>query len=300
MRDRISARRAIAALAGRQHGTVAARQLAALGFTRSAIHRLVKAGHLHRVLPGVYAVGHPVLTWRGKLMAAVLWCGEAAVVSHLSAACLHDLLSSASPAVHVTVAARKMSRVRGVRVHQARTLHADDCVLIDGIPVTSVARTLLDLAETLPNRLEYALDQAERMRRLDLTSIEQTIDRNPGRRGIKPLRAALKCFDPLAAETHEGIEREFLRFIRRYDLPVPKFNAPVGPYVVDALWEEQKLIVEVDSFEHHGGRLVFESDRTRDAYLQRAGYRVLRITHRRLKHEPAAVARDLIFFLSAS
>lgn len=172
---------------------------------------------------------------------------------------------------------------------------------LDGIPVTTLARTFLDIAESEPySRLERALDQAERMGVLNLLAIEQVIQRNPGRRGTPPLRSALRTFDPLAARTNEGLERDLLRLLRDYDLPAPEVNASVGPYVVDFLWREQRLLVEADSYRYHGGRAAFERDRKRDIDLQRAGYRVIRLTHRRLIEEPAVVAEELRFFLSVA
>lgn len=274
-------------------------QLAGLDFSTSGIRRMVKAGHLHHQLPGVYSVGLERLSWRGKLFAAVLWAGEDAAISHRTAALLWDLLPSASATVHVTAPNDKRSR-KGVRVHQVRRLDPADVTVLDDIPVTSLARTLLDIAETEPpRRLEGALEQAQRMRRLDLRAIRATCQRNPGRRGLKPLTAAVKGLDPQAAETNEGLERDLLRLLRKYRLPQPRINVQVGPYVVDFLWEDQKLIVEADSYEFHKDRAVFESDRKRDIRLKLAGYTVVRLTHRRLKQEPAVVAKELQALLSA-
>jgi very-short-patch-repair endonuclease len=293
--------RLVAELAERQDGVVARRQLAQLGMSESAIARRLAAGRLHRIHPGAYAVGHTVLTWGGKLRAAVLWGGEGAVVSHLPAACIWDLLSSASPLIHLTVPQRSGASRPGVRVHQARRLHADDCAAVRGVPVTSLARTLLDLAETEPfARLERAVEQAERMRLLDPSAIERVIERNRGRRGIRPLRSVIASLDPKAAETSSRLEREFLRLVRGCGLPTPEVNVSVGPYVVDFLWREQRLIVELDGYEHHQTRTAFERDRSRDIQLKLAGYEVLRITHRRLHTEPAVVAGELRRFLSAS
>jgi very-short-patch-repair endonuclease len=185
-------------------------------------------------------------------------------------------------------------------MHHTRELDPADVAVVDRIRVTSLARTLLDIAETEPQRrLEQALEQAERMRLLDLRAIKETCQRNQGRRGLKPLSAAVREFDHLAPETNQGLERDLLRLIRKYRLPQPQINAQVGPYVVDFLWEDRKLIIEADSYEFHGGRAVFESDRKRDIQLRLTGYTVIRLTHRRLKHEPAVVANELRALLSA-
>ena len=287
----------VAEVAAPQGGAVGHEQLRSLAISKDAVHRSVHAGRLHVVLPGVYAVGHSTLSWRGKLWAAVLWGGEDAVLSHMTAASLWDLLSSASPKVHITVPRGGRNGREWVRVHHTRGLEPKERAEVDGFPVTSVERTLIDIAPTVrPDRLEQAVEQAVRMNRLDFGAFGQ----NRGKRGTANLHALIAQFDPLAPQTNPGIEREFLRLIKTYRLPKPKANAPAGPYVVDFLWEPQKLIVELDSLEHHRRPAVFEADRKRDIDLQGLGYTVLRITHRRLKQEPAAVARELRYFLSAS
>jgi len=247
------------------------------------------AGRLHSVLPGVYAVGHSSLSWRGRLRAAVLWGGEHAVLSHLTAAGLWDLLPSASPKVHVTVPRGGKASRGFVRVHHTRRLPEGSEV--NGFPVTRVERTLGDIASVVPpDRLEQAVEQAVRMNRLDFSAVH----------GPKKLRDLIAQFDPLAPETNPGTERLFLRVIRKYRLPQPEANVQVGPYVVDFLWPERKLIVELDSLQHHRRPSVFEADRKRDIDLKRRFYHhVLRVTHRRLEEEPAVVAQEIGYFLSA-
>jgi very-short-patch-repair endonuclease len=290
----------MAELAAVQEGAVAREQLVEIGFSTSAIDRLVEAGHLHHQLPGVYSVGHRRLSWRGKHFAAVLWAGEDSAISHPSAAALWDLRLGASAKIHVTVRAGKRS-TGWVRTHRVRRLDPADVAVLDGLRVTSLARTLLDIAETESARtLERAIEQAERMRLLDLKSIKATCERNHGRRGLKPLAAALTAFDPKAPETNQGLERDLLRLVRKYRLPEPQINVQVGPYVVDFLWEDHNLIVEADSYEFHRDRATFESDRKRDIQLRLAGYTVIRLTHRRLREEPAVVANELRALLSAS
>jgi very-short-patch-repair endonuclease len=271
-----------------------------LGFSKDSIHRAVRAGRLHRIYPSVYAVGHARLSWRGRVAAAVLWGGPGAAASHLTAAVLRELLRSQSSAVHITVVG-KGKRIRGaLRVHHVRRLDPADVTVLDGIPVTSLARTLLDIAETEPpRRLGQALEQAERMKQLDLRALRETCQRNSGRRGLKPLGLAVRAFDYQAAETNPGLEREFLAFVRNYRLPKPQINVQVGPYVVDFLWPDHNLIVEADSYEFHRDRATFESDRQRDIQLALLGFTVIRLTHRRLKEEPAVVANELRALLSA-
>jgi very-short-patch-repair endonuclease len=187
-----------------------------------------------------------------------------------------------------------------VRVHQTRRLDARERAVIDGIPVTSVERTLLDIAGVVrPERLEQAFEQAIRMNRLDFSALKQTLDNNRGRKGAARLRSLVAEFDPLAPQANEGIERTFLRLIRKARLPNPEVNVWIHNHEVDFLWRKDKLIVELDSREFHLTPTAFESDRRRDTELQLLGYTVLRITHRRLAEEPAAVTRDLRCFLSA-
>jgi hypothetical protein len=280
----------MAALATRQHGVVALSQLIALGLSRRTVTQWVASGRLHPVHRGVYAVGHAVITLKGRVMAAVLACGPGAVLSHRSAAQLWGLLNDARAVIDVVAAASRRSR-KGIAFHRVRRLHPDDRAEIDGIPVTSLSRTLLDIAEVVPRRkLVYALEQAERLRLLDLREIEACAARNHGRHGLKPLRQAIKEIEPEAQYAHDGMERLFIAFCRRYDLQPPVMNVSVEGFTVDAVWAGAKLIVELDSWEHHKDRRAFEEDRRRDAILKRAGHEVLRVTYRWLTKEPDDLA----------
>ena len=175
-----------------------------------------------------------------------------------------------------------------VRVHQTR--RTPERATVNRFPVTTIERTLSDIAPHIgDDRLEQAIEQAVRMNKLDFGALH----------GSRKLRTLVAQFDPLAPETNLGIERSFLRLVRKYKLPQPEVNVQVGPYVVDFLWPEQKLIVELDSLQHHRRPTVFEQDRKRDIDLKRLGYTVIRLTHRRLQDEPAAVAEELRYFLSA-
>jgi uncharacterized protein DUF559/putative AbiEi antitoxin of type IV toxin-antitoxin system len=283
----------MAILAGRQHGVVARRQLAALGLNRGAIRHRLNAGRLHSVHRGVYAVGHPQLTRHGRWIAGVLACGDEAVLSHRCGAALWGLAATGMSRVEVTVASRGRRRRAGIQLHQVRRLHPEDRSERIGIPVTSVARTLLDLLEIVDlRRLERAFEEAERMRLLDLRAIERTCERNPGRRGLRPLRVLLGALHP-APHTRSELERRFLRFCRDAGLPPPTANVIVEGLEVDALWPASRLVVELDGYAFHHTRAAFERDRARDATLQLAGYRVLRLTARRLAEEPEAVAETI-------
>jgi hypothetical protein len=282
----------IGALAARQHGVVAHRQLANMGLGPSAIQHWLMGGRLHRVHKGVYAVGHPVLSLQGRRMAAVLACGPGAVLSHRDASELWDIHRTSRRAIDVT-ASRARRGHPGIDIHRARRLDPRDRTIRDGLPVTTVARTLLDLAEVVRLRqLERAVDEAERRRLFDLNEVNATCRRNPGRRGIKPLRIVIaNATEPPA--TRRELEGRFAEFCRDAGLPRPAFNVMVAGYEVDAVWEKAKLVVELDSWEFHGGRRAFETDRERDTALHLAQYRPVRVTWRKLTREPAKLAREL-------
>jgi restriction endonuclease-like protein/putative AbiEi antitoxin of type IV toxin-antitoxin system len=286
-------------MAERQHGVIALRQLVALGFSRSAIRRRTAAGRLHRLHVGVYAVGHRRLSVNGRWMAAVLACGPTALLSHRDAAALHGLLGSSAHSIHVTAARRCWGRP-GIKLHRSR-LDPEDRTIVDGIPVTSVERTLLDLAEVVPRRLlERALEQAEQLRLLDVRAIDRVIDRAHGRHGIRGLRAALGAYRSTLHVTRSGLERRFLALCHEAGLPRPAVNVWLAGMEVDVVWRDCRLAVELDTHAHHGTRAAFERDRARDAALQLAGYRVLRVTDRRLDAEPEAVMKTVRSLLTAS
>ncbi len=227
---------------------------------------------------------------RGRWMAAVLACGPNALLSHRSAAALWNLAPTSSPLIDVTVP-RGRSGHEGIALHQVRSLSEADRAVVDAIPVTSVARTLFDLAEVVDRRrLERAFEQAERLRLLDMRAIADGCDRSPGRRALKPLRALLADLYPADHETRSELERRFLDFCRGACLPLPETNVLVEGFEVDAVWRKEKLVVELDSYEFHGTRAAFERDRARDVTLQLAGYRVPRVTSRRLSADPVGLA----------
>jgi hypothetical protein len=290
IRGRKGPRRWIAELAGRQHGVIAHPQLIAAGLSREAIQRLIAAGWLHPLHVGVYAVGHRAISWSGRCLGAVLACGAGAVLSHQPAAARWEVRRSSTAVVHVIVP-RPRKGPSGTAVHRVRFLHPDDVACIDGIPVTSLSRTLLDNAEVLPLRqVIRMIEEAERLQIFDLKALEGLIARSRGRHGIKPLRAAVAAVTGEPPRTNSDWERDFLDFCDDHDIPRPELNVIVAGYEVDALWREQKLIVELDSWGHHRHRSVFENDRRKYGALQLAGYIVLPFTWRRLETEAEEVA----------
>jgi len=285
----------IATLANRQYGRVAGWQLKQLGLGRGAVQWRVRAGRLHRVHRGVYAVGHSVPTQRSAWMSAVLAFGEAAVLSHRSAAHHWDLRRSASASVDVTVPGRSFRGQKGIVLHQVRRLDARDVTVKDDIPITTVARTLLDNAEVLRERqVERMIEEAERLRLFDMVAVTETCERNPGSRGLLPLSACLGRAFEVPPHTRSDLERCLLILCRDEDLPLPVMNAIVEGYEVDAHWPGTGVIVELDSWEFHRDRSSFESDRDRDAATLAAGCVTVRITWGRMTAAEAARLQTIL------
>jgi hypothetical protein len=276
-------------------------QLVKIGLGRGAIHHRVVVGRLHRLHVGVFAVGHTAVSLRGRWLAAVLACGPNAVLSHRSAAELWELRRSSRASIDVTAPGRRRQGPPQIAVHRARGLDRNDRTTRHRIPVTSVARTLLDLAEVVrPRELARALEEAERLRLFDLRAIEALRERSNGRRGLRPLIALLNEQNEPPPMTRSELERCFLDLCDDAGLPRPAVNVHAQGYEVDALWRNQKLAVELDSRAFHLTRAAFERDRVRDATLQLAGYRVLRITHRRLHNEPKTIADTIRALLATA
>jgi len=289
----------IADLAFRQHGVVAGRQLAELGLGASAACRRVARGRLHRVHRGVFAVGHARLTQNGRFMAAVLACGPDAWASHYCSGVLHELGLGARRLIDVTAHGARGRTLPGIRTHSAATLTAADIDRIDNIPCTTLARTLLDIAEDATQRdVERALDHAEQARRLDMRAIDDVLERASGRRGAAVLRAVLAEHRIGSTPTRNVLEGTFLRICRDIGAPPDAVNHwiafPQGSGAeADFLWRAQRLIVEADGRDPHTTRRAFESDRRRDQRLMLLGWRVVRFTWRQVMFEPDAVARTM-------
>lgn len=285
---------ALAEMAARQHGVVAAAQLHEVGIDKSRVTRMVRAGRLHRLHRGVYAVGHVAASVEQKWMAAVLACGEGAVLSHGSAAALWGLLRPMEGPVDVTVPTRNgRGRRRGIRIHRCASLTAADdgafssryvrgtrpapsVTRRNGIPVTSVPRTLADLRGAVAPRLH--------------------------RRAVRQAEIAGFALGPQIQgdRTRSDVERDFLRLCRRYGLPVPEVNMRIGRWTVDFVWRDRRLAVETDSFHYHRGSVAFEDDHQRDLDLRARGFDVRHFTERQLYERPAQVAEDLREALGAA
>jgi very-short-patch-repair endonuclease len=285
---------AIAALALRQRGVVSVRQLHAAGFDAAAIKRRCRAGRLHRMHRGVYLVGHAVAPERAVEIAAVLACQPNSVVSHRSAARLWGLpsLQSWRAPIELTIIGRDPGRKSGITLHRANALHPKDIRRVEGIPTTSPARTLVDLATVLTvDDLELAFIDARACGLLRLKDVADALQRHRGRRGASVLRGLLAAASGNGLTRSEA-ERRMLALIRTAALPAPKVNARVGAFEVDFLWPDQKVIVEVDGYAFHASQRSFERDRERDATLIARGYVALRVTwHQLVARRDSVIAR---------
>jgi very-short-patch-repair endonuclease len=276
-------------LAGRQHAMVTVEQLAAAGIGRAAIAHRVAKGWLVRVHRGVYLLG-PLRTPYSELMAAVLAYGRGTVLSHQSAAVLWRLRPPAPGPSHVIVTGPGAHSREAIRVHRTR-LHPDDASRRHGIPVTSPARTLLDLATAVPQRdLDRAVNEARVLRLVTDRSLNEQLSRHPRRRGTAALKEALPT-DPKL--TRSEAEKRLLELIRKARLPEPETNARINGYEVDFLWRAHALVVEVDGYAFHSSRRSFEQDRRRDRALLACGLRVMRLTWHDIIDERDALIAEL-------
>jgi very-short-patch-repair endonuclease len=275
------------------------------------VKRKIAAFRLHRIFRGIYAVGHTHRSERSRSMAAALACGKGAVVSHRSAAALLGLLDNGPVVVDVIAPGARGRHIDGIRLHLVRPPRLEETGTFDGIPCTSPARTLVDLAGVVGERtLRSAFERAasRRRRMLDIAAIEESID--PRRRGMKVLLGLIDEWRGAApllgkrGKLKSPLEAKVLPLLVQRDLPAPLFNAPVqianGRIEVDFLWPDQRFVLEADSRDFHGTAVAFERDRWRDRELMRAGYSVLRVTHQQAEREAEAVAETVAAHLSHS
>jgi very-short-patch-repair endonuclease len=269
--------------------------MAAAGVGRGAIDRRIAIGRLHPLYRGVLRVG-PVVSPHARTMAAVLACGTHAVLSHRSAGALWGLLPAAPGSeLEVTLPRDVRRRVPGVIAHRTCVLGVDDITMCDGIPVTTPIRTLLDLGAVLPSHdLEHAIAMADRAGMVRTEHLATHVNGLPSRsgrlgatyRGAARIRALLEVHG--AALTRSEAEARLLALIRRARLPRPRVNTLLLGYEVDFLWEDQRLVVEVDGFAYHSSEKAFARDRRRDAELTTSGFNVVRFTWDDVSRHPEA------------
>ncbi|HET9593280.1 MAG TPA: DUF559 domain-containing protein [Solirubrobacterales bacterium] len=287
----------MAEVARRQYGVVARGQLLDIGVGDDEIEYRLAIGRLHPIHQEVYAVGHRVVPREGRWLAAVLASGPAAVLSHWSAAALWMIRPNQRSVIEVT-APHKSRSWDGIKRHH-KALPADEVTVEDGIPVTTVPRTIFDLAATeYVDTIATMLRESEHRNLWDKLSLPDLVDRYPGRRGINKVRLALqRVTEEPSGRKRSPLEERFAPFLRRHRLPMPRFNDWIllGPkrYQVDCHWPGTNQIIELDGWEGHGTRSAFQDDRERDRRLRVAGYSVTRLTWNQLRDEPEAIASDI-------
>lgn len=287
--------RLVAELAERQYGVVAHRQLKEIGLTRDQIKGRSRRGYLHPIHRGVYAVGYKRLGLEARWMAAVLAGGPETTLSHRAAGRLWRIVRAGGP-VEVTRVSGWRSP-RGITAHRL-PMREDERTVVDGIPVTGVSRTLLDLAAVVSRQqLENALNEAAVLRLTDSVSLPRLLERYPRRRGTATIRAILADGAALSGRTVNQLEERFAVLLAEHGLPTPRFNADLvvrgRHFNVDCLWRGQRLIVELDGGAVHRTPRAFEADRERDRILTAEGWQVIRATWRQLRDDPGAVVGDV-------
>lgn len=284
----------IAALARGQHGYVTRRQLLDVGLGAEAVRSRVKSHRLIPVYAGVYALGHQPTLPQDQAFAAVLACGDGALLSHATAASVWGISKRWTTPFHVTVATAR--RRAGIQMHRGK-LHPRDFDRQLDLPVTSPARTLLDNAPELTDKaLTRAVNDLLRSHLLVLEDLVATLDRHPRHRATRRLQEFIEApTGPTASE----FEDAFIAFCRRFALPQPLCNARVAGYEVDAYFPMERVIVELDGWRFHSSRASFESDRERDAALLTLGIVTVRITWSRLIKTPEREAARLRQILEA-
>jgi predicted transcriptional regulator of viral defense system len=288
---------ALVELANSQWGVVARRQLGSIGLTPTMVRDRLARGSLTRLHRGVYVVGHRQLRPQAHTLAAVLAVGPGAVASHRDAAWLHGLRPGNHRRADVTATRRGVGSSDRIAVHRTTALHADDVTEIDGIPVTSIARTLVDLAAVVPrDHLAKALSEAERLLLLDMRALDRAIERTRHRTGPGHARLRAVLADHAAhgvEHDRSKLERRFAALVRDAGLPRPRLNHWIEGVEVDAVWPRERVAVELDSWTFHRHRRAFQRDREKGNILTAAGWTVLRFTYRDVTERPREVAAQL-------
>jgi very-short-patch-repair endonuclease len=284
----------IARLAGAQRTIVGHDQLEAAGIQRHAISYRVKSGSLHVVFRGVYSVVSGPLPPLALELAALIACAEKSFISHRSAAYVWGLLEAPPARVEVSVVGRACRSREGLRVHRLEAIDRREIQRHEGLWISTPARALLEIAATSSfDELADAVTAGVGRRLVTPREVESVRKRNPGRRGAARL-AAVVGDESAATITRSRAERAFWKLLRDARLPVPEVNQRLGPYVPDFMWREQRLIVEVDSYQFHAGPRGWGNDHDKDLFYREAGFDVLRPTRNQVVYQPARVLVSLV------
>ena len=282
MGEQILQRRLVWALVRRQHGVVTRAQLRAFGYSDKAIDHRIRTGRLHPVHGGVYAVGRRDLSQLGEWMAAVLACGRGAALSGPSAAANWGVQPIRPGAVHVSIPADRSVERPGIRVHRERHL---DATTHRGIPTTTPLATLIALAMTeTVDRLEAAINEADKLGLIDPETLRARLDQTPRRSGVGVLKQTLDI--RTFTLTDSELERRFRPIARRAGLPKPVTRERVNGHRVDFWWPELGLVVETDGLTYHRTPAQQAADRLRDQTHTAAGLTPLRFTRAQVRFHP--------------
>jgi very-short-patch-repair endonuclease len=288
-----NAKEQVARLAANQFGRVGRAQLRALGVDDRTVHDWMTVGYLHRVLPRVYAVGHRAKSTEADLMAAVLYAGPGAMLSHATAAWWVGLADSRPYMIDVSTPRRPQS-IPGIRVHGRRSIERDTHA---GLPVTPFPQTIIDYAAKAPlSKVRLALAKADFEGGLNLTALQAEL--RSGRPGSRRLRAALERHQPMLAHANSGLEIALFELCENNHLPLPELNARIVGWEVDALWREQRVVVELDGPGNHRSPAQTRRDRRKEADLRRAVFLVLCYSDEQFDHHRPAVVAELSQILS--
>lgn len=289
-KKRQKARAEIWKLARQQHGVVTRAQLLERGFSSDAIKHRIATGRLHPLWRGVYALGRPEVSEKGRWMAAVLCCGADALLSHGAAAVLWELVQGPS-GIDVVVPEGSYRRRPGIRVHRRSGLGPEHRCLISGIPVTDPVSTLVDLASKSPEwKVERAINSADRLGLVDVETLRATVDLLTPRPGLGYVRRLLGG-QPL---TDSGLERRFLAIVRLAGMKAPETQAWVDGYRVDFYWPSLRLIVETDGWRYHRTPGAQAKDYRRDQTHTASGLTTLRFAEEQIRNEPQGVRETLV------
>ena len=284
-----SAEQKIARIASRQHGVVGLGQLLEAGLSPHAVQRRAEKGLLHREHRGVYRVGHRAPSLEARYIAAVLACGEGAVLSGRPAAFLFGVIRGVSPPAEVTTVADR--RVAGLVTRRVRRLDERDVTSWRAIPITTVPRTLVDLAADLPlDALTRACHEAAVRHRVSAAMVYAALARRPNAPGARKLH---ENFDGEVSVTLSNMERDFLRLLRREGLPLPQTNRGVDGRYVDCRWLDFRLTVELDSYRYHHTRYAWEQDRRREREAHARGDAFRRYTYGDVAEDQALMLAEL-------
>lgn len=280
------------ALAQTQHGVVTRKQLLELGFSSNAVEHRIERGRLHPVWRGVYVVGRPEVSLRGRYMAAVLSCGPEALLGHRSAAALWGIVERGPETIEIVVPSNVSRRRPGIRVHRRARLRDEDRGLRDLIPVTSPSATLIDYASQVGRKsVEAAVNAADRLDLVDPEALRGEIDSTPIRPGLRVLRELLDR--QTFTRTDSPLERRFLQLVQSARLPTPQTQAAVNGFRVDFHWPELGLVVETDGLRYHRTPGQQARDLQREQVHAAAGLTALRFAATQLHNEPSVVIDTL-------